>query len=104
VQTKRLWILNVERFPMVDAKPLRHVKLRLAQAILSDEIPETRDIMLVSLAEASGLLRFVLSDQELEQRKERVKALCLLETISREVNLAIRDMDLQIKSAITTYL
>jgi len=37
--SKRLWIIDVERFPMVNQKPQQHVKLRLAQAILSDEIP-----------------------------------------------------------------
>ena len=46
---------------MVDNRPQQHVKLRLAQAILTDEIPDTRDIMLVSIAEPCGLLGYVLS-------------------------------------------
>ena len=99
---KRLWIIDVDRFPVVDNKPLHHVKLRLAQTILSDTIPETRDIMLVSLAEASGLLGVLLSEQELEGRQERVQLLCGLETISRVVFAAIRDLDQYIGSAAMT--
>ncbi|HXR36140.1 MAG TPA: GPP34 family phosphoprotein, partial [Candidatus Binataceae bacterium] len=49
-KSKRLWVIDVERFPVVNQRPLQHVKLRLAEAILTDTIPETRDIMLVSLA------------------------------------------------------
>src|SRR5437588_430180 len=88
-KSKRLWIIDVERFPMVDNQPQRHVTLRLAQAILSDDIPDTRDIMLVSLAEPCGLLGYTLSDSARGLRQARIQMLCNLETISRKVNAAI---------------
>ncbi len=97
--SKRLWIIDVERFPVVDDKPQRHVKLRLAQAILGDEIPDTRDIMLVSIAEACGLLSLVLQPHELELRRQRIDMLCGLETISRTVKAAIDDLYQHIRSA-----
>ena len=92
-KSKRLWIIDVERFPMVDNQPQQHVKLRLAQAILTDAIPDTRDIMLVSIAEACGLLGYVLSDTQLDSRRARIQTLCNLETISRNVSDAIAGMD-----------
>jgi hypothetical protein len=100
-QSKLLWIIDVERFPMVNSRPLQHVKLRLAEAILTDNIPDTRDIMLVSIAEQCGLLGFVLSDNELANRKERVRMLSGLETISRKVNEAILGLDKSIRLAMT---
>src|SRR3954469_10445750 len=45
-QSKLLWIIDIERFPMINNQLQQHVKVRLAQAILTDAIPETRDIML----------------------------------------------------------
>src|SRR2546423_9439801 len=84
-KSKLLWIIDVERFPLVNNKPQQHVKLRLAQAILSDDIPETRDIMLVSIAEPCGLLQYVLSEGTIELRRGRILMLCNLETISRKV-------------------
>jgi golgi phosphoprotein 3 len=100
-QSKLLWIIDVERFPVVDSKPQQHVKIRLAQAILSDVIPETRDIMLVSIAEQCGLLGYVLSESELENRQERIRMLSKLETISRQVGEAIHSLDKSIRIAMT---
>jgi len=98
---KRLWVIDVERFPMVNERPQQHVKVRLAQAILTDEIPETRDIMLVAIAEHCGLLGYVLSDAQLVNRKERIQALSNLETISRKVTDAILNLDTSVRQTIT---
>ncbi|SPF52530.1 conserved hypothetical protein [Candidatus Sulfopaludibacter sp. SbA4] len=99
--SKRLWIIDVERFPMEDKKPQQHVKLRLAQAILTDQIPDTRDIMLVSIAEQCGLLGYVLSSAELANRRERVEMLSNLETISRTVTAAILNLDASLRQTMT---
>jgi golgi phosphoprotein 3 len=100
-KSKLLWIIDVERFPMVNSRPLQHVKLRLREAILTDRIPETRDIMLVSIAQQCGLLGFVVNEAELANRKERIRVLAGLETISRKVNEAIAGLDTSIRSAMT---
>jgi golgi phosphoprotein 3 len=100
-QSKLLWIIDVERFPMINSKPQQHVKIRLAQAILTDAIPESRDIMLVSIADQCGLLGYVLSDTELENREERIRTLVKLETISRQVSEAILSLDKSIRVAMT---
>lgn len=92
-KSKRLWIIDVERFPVADNRPQEHVRERLARAILTDEIPDTRDIMLVSIAEPCGLLHSVLSEAQLEARRERIATLGNLETISRSVAAAISGLD-----------
>jgi hypothetical protein len=92
-KSKRLWIIDVERFPMADNRPQQDVRLRLADAILSDTIPGTRDIMLVSIAEPCGLLGYVLTEAQLAARQQRIQMLCNLETISRKVADAINALD-----------
>jgi len=99
--SKRLWIIDVERFPMADKRPQQHVKLRLAQAILTDQIPDTRDIMLVSIADQCGLLGYVLSPAELANRRQRVEMLSNLETISRTVTAAILNLDASLRQTMT---
>jgi hypothetical protein len=96
-----LWIIDVERFPLVNNEPHQFVRTRLAKAILSDGIPETRDIMLVSVAEACGLLSYILSDAELKARKERIRVLTNFETISRKVREAILGLDQSARSAMS---
>jgi hypothetical protein len=100
-KTKLLWIIDVERFPLVDDKPQQHVRLRLANAILSDAIPTSRDIMLVSIAEPCGLLSFVLSEDTIGLRRARVQLLCNLETISRKVTDAIVRLETTLRHAMT---
>ncbi|MGO9263190.1 MAG: GOLPH3/VPS74 family protein [Bryobacteraceae bacterium] len=100
-KSKLLWIIDVERFPLVNNQPHQHVKLRLAHAILSDAIPETRDIMLVSVAEACGLLGYIVSDAELKSRQERIQVLTGLETISRQVREAILGLDQSARTGMT---
>jgi len=88
-KTKLLWVIDVDRFPLVNDRPQRHVKLRLAETILTDTIPETRDIMLLCLAKACHVLPYILSSEEIEARSQRIDTVCRLETISREVTEAI---------------
>jgi len=98
-KSKRLWIIDVERFPLADKQPQRQVRQRLAEAILTDTIPDTRDIMLVSIAEACGLLRCVLKEDQLEARRARIEMLCNLETISRKVAAALAGLDSSLRQA-----
>jgi hypothetical protein len=100
-KSKRLWIVDVERFPMVDNVPQQNVKVRLAQAILTDAIPDTRDIVLVSIAEPCGLLGYILSNAQLANRRERIRTLCNLETISRKVTAAIAGLDASLHHGVT---
>jgi Golgi phosphoprotein 3 len=100
-KSKRLWIIDVQRFPMVDNRPQQHTKVRLAQAILSDEIPPARHIMLVSIAEACGLLGYVLTEDALAARRNRIQMLCNLETISRKVIDAILALESKSPHAMT---
>jgi golgi phosphoprotein 3 len=100
-KSKLLWIIDIERFPLVDNVPQQDVRLRLRNAILHDGIPDTRDIMLVSLAVPCGLLSYVLSDGGMESRKERIHMLCNLETISRKVTAAIESLDATMRQAMS---
>jgi golgi phosphoprotein 3 len=98
--SRKLWVIDVDRLRVVDNKQSQEVKLRLAQTILSGTIPSTRDIMLVSLANACGLLPYILGQDELDARAERIRTISGLETISRQVAEAIADRETRIYEAI----
>ena len=99
-KSKLLWIIDIERFPLVDNARQQDVRLRLQQAIMGEGIPDTRDIMLTSIAEPCGLLAYVLSDSQLEARRQRVQVLCNLETISRKVAAAIAGLDATLRQSV----
>jgi hypothetical protein len=87
--TRRLWVIDIHRFPLVDGKPQEHVRERLAYAVLTEAIPSARDMMLVSLADATGLLSRVITDEQREARAARIETLSNFETIARIVSSAI---------------
>jgi hypothetical protein len=90
--SKLLWVIDRHRFPLVDGAQRQHVTARLAQVVLNDDIPDVRDIMLVSLVHACGLLNVVLADAQIEARAEWIETLSNIETIARTVSRAIADL------------
>jgi golgi phosphoprotein 3 len=100
-KSKLLWIIDIERFPLVNNVPQQDVRQRLRDTVLSDGIPDSRDIMLVSIAEPCGLLGYVLTDAQVQARRQRIHMLCGLETISRKVTAAIASLDATMRQAMS---
>ncbi len=90
--TKLLWVIDRQRLRILDGASRQLAAARVAQAVLGDDIPDVRDIMLVSLANACGLLGMVLAPAQIELRAERIQTLCKIETISRNVGTAIASL------------
>lgn len=90
--SKFLWVVDVEKLRVLDGASRQRITARLAQAVLEDDIPEVRDIMLVSLANACGLLGVVLAPGQIETRAEWIETLSKIETISRNVSSAIASL------------
>ena len=61
-----LWVFRTRRYPVIDNTEQQEVRARLRQVVLTDEIPDPRDIVLICLVDACALLGFVLSDDELD--------------------------------------
>ena len=57
--------------------------------------------MLVSIAEPCGLLGYVLTDAQVQARRQRIHMLCGLETISRKVTAAIASLDATMRQAMS---
>jgi golgi phosphoprotein 3 len=87
-----LWVFESRRYPLVDGRQQQEVKLRIAQLLLSDDIPDPRDTMIVALAEACGLLRRVFSDEELRRSRDRIRQIVRLDLIGRTVSTAVEDL------------
>ena len=60
-----LWVFQTRRYPVIDDQPVQEVKLRIMGVLFSDEIPDARDIVIISLSDACGIFRGLLSSREL---------------------------------------
>ena len=94
-----LWVFQSRRYPIVDGEPEREVKLRIMEVLFSNEIPDPRDIVLICLVDACGILRELLTAKELERSSERVDQVRKLDLIGQAVSKAVWDIQSSIALA-----
>ena len=94
-----LWMFHTRRYPVVDDREQREVKARLRQVLLSDDIPEPRDVVLICLIDASGLLDLVLTPDEIAATKTRVEQLTKLDLIGQAVTKAVGEIRFIVRNA-----
>ena len=88
-----LWVFQTRRYPVVNNRSLREVKQRIMGVLFSDEIPDARDIVIISLADTCGLFRGLFAVQELERVAPRIEQVRKIELMGREVSKAVRHID-----------
>ena len=81
-----LWFLKTRRYPAIDGKEIREVKLRLLEVLLRDGLPDPRDVCLMSLAETCGIIRQIVPGSELKVARERIAKFSRMELIGQNVN------------------
>ena len=83
-------VARARRYPMVDGEAGREVELRIMTALFTNEVPPSRDIMLISLVQACGIFDRLLPLKELADVRDRIDLICKLELIGRSILEAIR--------------
>ena len=94
-----MWVFQTRRYPVIDNKAVREVKLRIMGVLFSDEIPDARDIVIIALSDACGIFRGILSSRELEGAIQRIDQVRKMDLLGREVSKAVRDIELSLAAA-----
>ena len=94
------WRLRFRVPHVIDAGRLRDARRRVADVLLSDDIPDPRDIALVSLADACGVLPDILGRRQFKQSRERVALLRRMDLVGREVAGAVAEIEHAILRAV----
>ncbi len=89
---KILWVFQVRRYPLQDNREVKEVKTRLRELIKSNEIPDPREAVLISLVNACRLFDEIFTEAELEQYRPRIAALAKLDLIGQEVARSIHEI------------
>ncbi|MCY3970239.1 MAG: cytochrome P450 [Acidobacteria bacterium] len=79
------------RYPTRDGRPVEEVRLRIMRTLFSDEIPDPRDVVLICLSDASGVLRRLLTPVERTRLRERIELIGKLDLIGRSLLPVIRE-------------
>lgn len=85
------WAFGSVRHPTVDDRAEGEIKARIERALLED-VPDPRDIALISLADACQILPGLFPDQAIENLAPRIARLRRMDLIGREVAGTISDI------------
>lgn len=96
-----MWVLPTRRYPIIDNKTVREVKLRIMEVLFGNEIPDPRDIVIICLADACRVFDLIMSKKELRQAQERIDVVRRMDLIGQAVARAVRDLETSI--AATAY-
>ncbi len=94
------WVFKQRRYPMIDNKQEKEVRTRIRDIILGDDIPEPRDVVLISLMNAANLSDEIFSRQELKAKRDRIFQIARMDLIGQAISRTINDIQALINSAI----
>ena len=93
-----LWVIPTRRYPVINNLEIKDVERRLHDIILSDELPDPRDTVLLSLADVCGLIEQILSPKDYKRCQPRIAQLAKMDIVSQKVREAIADICTQFSS------
>ena len=103
-EERKLWVFRSQHYPVVDPTQEREVRRRIMDVLLSEEIPDPRDIVIIGLADATGIFKNMLSSKELDRVSDRIEQVRRLDLIGQAMTQAIRDIEVSIATAVQPHL
>ena len=95
-----LWAFRSRRYPVIDGKAEREVKLRIMGVLFSDDLPDPRDFVIICLAQACGIFKSMLSPRELDSVAARIEQMRRMDLIGQAVSNAIWDIESSLAMAV----
>ena len=95
-ERKYLWVFPTRRYPTRDGVQRKEIRTRLRELLFSQDIPEQRDVVLISLLNGCRLFREIFTEAEFEQVKSRIAALSKMDLIGQAMTRIIRDIEYEL--------
>ncbi len=94
-----LWVFARRRYPVRDDKEEKEVKTRIREVILSDSIPDPRDVVLISLIKGCYLVDEIFSHKEIDAVKGRLEQIAKMDLIGQTLSGIIESVTRAMASA-----
>ena len=92
--TRTLWFFQTRKYPLQDDQEVVEVRTRLRKLIFSDDIPDVRDIVLISILHHGQLMDTVLTATEYDKYMNRVEQLSKMDFIGQAISDALDEFNL----------
>jgi golgi phosphoprotein 3 len=80
-----LWMFSRRAYPQNTGREEREAKARLLSVIFNDDVPDSRDTLLLGLADSTGVLDAILSSEDRRNASNRIAQVIALEEINRSL-------------------
>jgi Golgi phosphoprotein 3 len=80
-----LWVFSRRAYPQNTGREEREAKARLLSVIFNDDVPDSRDTLLLGLADSTGVLDTILSAEDRRKAADRIAQVIALEEINRSL-------------------
>jgi ribosomal protein S25 len=91
VEKRLLWVFKTRVYPPASGIEEREVRARVMHLIVSDEIPNPRDSLIVGLLRATSLINHLFTPDVLETLQVRIDNIVNLEEINRSLNTTVQE-------------
>ena len=98
---KLLWFFSKRKYPLLKDKEIKEVKLRIRDLVFSDEIPDIRDIVILSLLHYGQLLPLVFFKFEIEKHKSRIENIAKMDLIGQAISKSLAEFASSSFSSVT---
>ena len=99
-----MWVFRSRRYPAIDGKAEREVKLRIMEVLFSDRIPSPRDVVIICLADACSIFKGLLSRRELGQVSGRIEQVRKLDLVGQAMSEAIMDIEVSVAASVQGHI
>lgn len=83
---------STNKYPiLIKDHEILEVKTRIKNLIFSNELPELRDVVIISLAWYGGLLDLILTESEIQQYQQRIEQLARMDLIGQAVSKSMHE-------------
>ncbi len=94
-ETGDFWSLSrsvsrTKTYPTVDGSSREEAKSRILNVILNDIIPDPRDVILICLMHACGGFKLVLSEEDYQEKIERIEMLASMDLVGQSISKAVK--------------
>jgi len=95
-----LWFFSKRKYPIVDDTELEEVQSRIRNLIFGTEIPDERDIVIVSILFNSNLLGTIFTEEEVSKYNARIVQIAKMDFIGQAIGNVLKEYNISIFDSI----
>ncbi|MDD5508383.1 MAG: GPP34 family phosphoprotein [Bacteroidales bacterium] len=91
-----------KKYPVADDRQIKEIKSRVRDLVMGNDLPELRDMVIISLACYGGLLNFIFSEEEIILRKHRIEQLAKMDLIGQAITRSVKELTFSVVASMRT--